>query len=167
LVAFTVPAQSIDEYQVKATFLCNFVKFAEWPPQTFTPLRTRSGFACFGQDPSAHALVDAVTDKTVLGRAFVFTGLTNTSEATECQMLSVSSSERKHLRSIFARLRARGVLSVGEKDGFAIQGGIVNFKLEDGRVRLIINFPAAEQAKLRISSKVLSLAQIAKSAEQK
>jgi hypothetical protein len=60
-----------------------------------------------------------------------------------------------------------GVLTVGETEGFASQGGIVNFKLEGGRVRLEINIDAAAQAKLRISSKVLNLAQIVNASAQK
>jgi hypothetical protein len=59
------------------------------------------------------------------------------------------------------------VLTVGETEGFATQGGIVNFKLIDGRVRLEINIEAAWQAKLRISSQVLSLASIVKDGVQK
>ena len=60
-----------------------------------------------------------------------------------------------------------GVLTVGETEGFASQGGIVNFKLEGGRVHLEINIDAAAQAKLRISSKVLNLAQIVNTSAQK
>ena len=60
-----------------------------------------------------------------------------------------------------------GILTVGETEGFATQGGIVNFKVEGGRVRLEINIEAAERAKLRISSKVLSLAAIVKDGVQK
>ena len=101
--------------------------------------------------------------KTVVGRALVITEISNVSQSIECQMLFVSSSERKRLRAIFAELRMRGVLTIGDTEGFATQGGIVNFKLEEGRVRLEINVEAAGQAKLRISSQVLNLAQIVKS----
>jgi hypothetical protein len=55
-----------------------------------------------------------------------------------------------------------GVLTVGESDGFAALGGVIGFKLEGGRVRLEVNVGAAEQSKLRISSKLLSLAHIVK-----
>jgi hypothetical protein len=111
--------------------------------------------------------VDAVGAKTVLGRPFVVADISEPSQAAECQILFVSSSEGKRLRSIFGEFRATGILTVGETEGFAAQGGIVNFKLKDGRVRLEINIEAAERARLRISSKVLNLAQIVKSELQK
>jgi ABC-type methionine transport system permease subunit len=51
---------------------------------------------------------------------------------------------------------------VGETAGFIGAGGVVNFKLENGKVRFEIGVEAAEQAQIRISSKLLSLAEIVK-----
>jgi hypothetical protein len=163
LIAYTASAQTVDEYVVKAAFLYNFAKFVEWPPETFKTDKDPIRICVLGQDPFGRALGDVVGGKTVVGRALVITEISNVSQSIECQMLFVSSSERKRLRAIFAELRMRGVLTIGDTEGFATQGGIVNFKLEDGRVRLEINVEAAGQAKLRISSQVLNLAQIVKS----
>jgi len=167
LISFTAFSQTIDEYQVKAAFIYNFAKFVEWPPQTFKTDKDPIRICVLGHDPFGHALADAVNGKSVLGRAFVIAGLADASHAADCQVLFVSSSERKHLRSILGELRTMGVLTVGETEGFATQGGVVNFKLSDGRVRLEINVDAAGQARLRISSKVLSLAAIVKGGIQK
>jgi hypothetical protein len=52
------------------------------------------------------------------------------------------------------------VLTVGETDNFAAEGGIINFKIEAGSVRVQINLEAARRQQLRISSKLLSLAEI-------
>jgi hypothetical protein len=167
LFSYTALAQTTDEYQVKAAFIYNFAKFVEWPPETFKTDKDPIRICVLGHDPFGHSLADAVSGKTVLGRPFVLTSLSDPSEARECQILFVSSSERKHLRSILGELRTMTVLTVGETEGFATQGGIVNFKLIDGRVRLEINIEAAWQAKLRISSQVLSLASIVKDGVQK
>jgi hypothetical protein len=51
---------------------------------------------------------------------------------------------------------------VGEAQGFASAGGVINFKLDGGHVHFEINVGAAEHAQLQISSKLLSLAQIVK-----
>ena len=163
LVSFVAFSQTIDEYQVKAAFLYNFAKFVAWPPQTFKSDKDPMRICVLGQNPFGHALTDVVEGKTVLGRSFVITDLSNAGQAAECQMLFISSSEHKHLRAILGQLPPSGILTVGETEGFASQGGIVNFRLQQGRVRLEINVEAAEHANLRISSKVLELAQIVKS----
>jgi hypothetical protein len=163
----TAFAQTIDEYQVKAAFLYNFAKFVEWPAQTFKTDKDPVRICVLGQDPFGSFLGDAVGGKTVLGRPFVLSDISSADQVTDCQILFISSSERKRLRAIFAEFRTAGVLTVGETDGFATQGGIVNFKLTNGRVCLEINIEAAVQAKLRINSSVLSLAQIVKTGPQK
>lgn len=167
LLSFTAIGETIDEYQVKAAFLYNFTKFVDWPPQTFKTDRDPIRICVLGQDPFGNALAQAVAGKTVLGRALVLSWLSVPGHATECQVLFISSSERKHLGAILGALRTSAVLTVGETDGFGAQGGIVNFKLEDGRIRLEVNVEAAGRAKLGISSKVLNLAEIVKSGAQK
>jgi hypothetical protein len=59
-------------------------------------------------------------------------------------------------------MRNTGLLTVGEEDGFAEAGGMINLKLQDGKIHLEINVVAAERAQLRLSSKLLSLARIVK-----
>jgi hypothetical protein len=74
----------------------------------------------------------------------------------------VAASERKRFQAIAANLKGSGVLTVGETQGFTADGGMINFKLEDGKVRFEINVDAAAQERLHISSRLLSLAQIVK-----
>jgi hypothetical protein len=45
---------------------------------------------------------------------------------------------------------------------FAAHGGMIQFSLEDQHVRFDINLSAASRAGLKISSKLLALAQIVK-----
>jgi hypothetical protein len=162
LLAAVFHAQELEEYQVKAAFLYNFVKFVEWPPQTFKNATDRIAICILGQDPFGGALDDAVKGKTFEGRTFVVPRISDVREASGCQILFVSASETKRARAVLVELKASGILTVGETEGFTTEGGVINFKLEEGRVRLRVNVEAAERAKLRISSKLLSLAQIVK-----
>ena len=151
---------TIDEYQVKAAFLYNFAKFVEWPREAFSSPKDPIRIYVIGQDPFGRALEDAVNGKSFDGREFVIRQISDIKQAARCHILFVSSSERKRCGAILAELRAGGVLTVGESDGFAEQGGMVNLKLESGKVQIQINLSAAEEARVRISSKLLSLAQI-------
>jgi hypothetical protein len=47
---------------------------------------------------------------------------------------------------------------VGENDQFLSQGGVVNFVKKDANIRLEINLDAARQSKLKVSSKLLNVA---------
>jgi YfiR/HmsC-like len=79
-------------------------------------------------------------------------------QATNCQILFLEARQKK----LSPDVAWIGVLTVGESAGFAAGGGVIGFKLVEGRVRLEINVAAAELRKLHISSKLLSLAHIVK-----
>ena len=154
--------QEIDEYQVKAAFLYNFAKFVEWPPQAFKSSSDPITICILGRNPFGTAIEEAVRGKAVEGRVFTVHPVSKVAEARGCQILFVSSSERKHLHSILGDLNISGVLTVGEGDGFTGEGGVIGFKLEGSRIRFEINAGAAERGSLRISSKLLSLAESVK-----
>jgi hypothetical protein len=154
-------ALAVDEYQVKAAFLYNFAKFVEWPAEAFKNAQDPITICVLGRDPFAGALDKAVSGKLVDGRPFVVRLQPDAVPVAGCQMAFVSASERK-FHAIVSDLKMRGTLTVGEIEGFAEDGGMINFRLEEGRVRIDINPGAAQQQHLRISSKLLSLARIVK-----
>ena len=61
------------------------------------------------------------------------------------------------------KLKDARVLTVSEIDGFAQQGGIINFISERNKVRFEINPDAARRLGLNISSELLKLAKVVKS----
>ena len=160
LAGGSLRAQAVDEYQVKAAFLYNFAKFVAWPPASFKSPTDPIAICVLGQSPVSGALEQAVSGKTIGSRGFIVRQVAEVQAASACHILFLSSSERKRERSILGEIKGSKILTVGETEGFAVEGGIVNFKLDDGKVRIQINVDAAEQAKLQISSKLLSLAQI-------
>ena len=51
---------------------------------------------------------------------------------------------------------------MGDTDDFASEGGVIDLEVESDQIRIVVNAGAAEQNRLRISSKLLSLARIVK-----
>jgi hypothetical protein len=155
-----VSAQSptAGEYQVKATFLYNFAKFVEWQPSSFSDASAPLRICIFGQDPFGQELRDITSEKTVNGRQLQVDQVVDLQLARTCHILFIASSEKAQLKRIFEDLRGTDVLTVGDTKGFAELGGIINFVLEDDRVHFEVNRKAADQAGLKISSKLLRLA---------
>jgi hypothetical protein len=153
-------AQTTDEYRVKAAFLYNFAKFVDWPPRAFKAASDPIVIGVLGKDPFGDALISATAGKTLAGRGFQVREVADPQQAVQCQILFVSSSERKRLASLFEQIRGLAILTVGETDDFAAEGGVINFRIEDGTIRLQINVEAARKQQLHISAKLLSLAEI-------
>ncbi len=162
LLASRARGQEMEEYQVKAAFLYNFAKFVEWPAQAFKTPRDPILICVLGRNPFGSALEDVIRGKSVEGRAFAFRLVEDADGAGACQILFVGSSEAKRFHSLWRALKPAGILTVGDAQGFAAGGGVINFKLDAGHVRFQINPDAAEHAQLHISSKLLSLAEIVK-----
>ena len=171
-------AQSAEykEYEVKAAFIYNFLKFVEWPKekQTFSPNEITIGV--IGQDPFGAAF-DVFKDKqvkdcNVVVRRFdsyvklkdaAEKGKAELSEKIEglkkCHVLFICDSEKANVADIIKLVKDHSVLTVGDMDGFLEAGGVANFVLEENKIRFQINATAADRAKLEIRSQLLRLAQ--------
>jgi len=155
-------APAFDEYQVKAAFLYNFAKFVEWPSGAFTNSTDPIEICIVGQNPFGSTLENMVQGKKVGNRAFAVRQLPDAQQAKGCQILFIGAGEWKRVRTLLDALKGAPVLTVGETDDFTSFGGVIAFQLEGPRVRIQIALEPAERAKLRISSKLLSLAEIVK-----
>ena len=151
-----------DEYQVKAAFLFNFAKFVEWPPEAFATADEPIGICVLGQNPFGAVLEETVRGKFIGKRSFEVRQISNAQQAGSCHMVFVSASEGTRSHALLAGLKNKQVLTVVETDGVNSEGGVIGLSLKDGRVRIEIDPGAAERARLRISSKLLSLANIRK-----
>jgi len=154
--------QNVDEYQVKAAFLYNFAKFVEWPAGAFKGPGDPIVICVLGRSPFGPLLDQATRGKQIDGHNLLIHEVSDARECMGCQLLFITASEKKHFPAVLELLKTGSVLTVGETANFAAAGGIINFKLDDGKVGLEINVIAAQRARLRISSKLLSLAKIVK-----
>jgi hypothetical protein len=152
----TAPAQTAEEYAVKAVFLYNFAKFVDWPPAAF-PDPESLKICVLGDDPFGGSLQE-VAGEQVGSHKLKVTQTDSPSKPAGCQILFISRSEREHISQILAAVKGSPVLTVGDTKGFADDGVIINFILEGSKVRFEINTESADKAGIRISSKLLQLA---------
>ena len=148
------------EYEVKAAFLYNFARYIEWPEEAVPDAEDTFVIGVLGEDPFGPILDRIAKSKTVDGRKIAVRRFATVEDYTPCHILFVSSSETDRLATVLARLAESHVLVVGDTPGSARQGVIINFVIEQSKVRLEINPGAAERAGLKISSKLLRLATI-------
>jgi YfiR/HmsC-like len=102
-----------------------------------------------------------ITGKTVQGRDLVIRKYLPGETMRGATILFISASEKKRLPQILASLHGTSVLTDADTDGFLTAGGMIQFLSEDNHVRFAINVDAAIRARLKVSSKLLSLARVA------
>lgn len=159
LGVFPLAAEEISEVQVKAAFLYNFAKFVEWPTDAFAAPNSPLVIGVAGDDSFARALEKTVAGKTIGGRAMQVRKV-EASDFKFCHILFVPTNSSLSVSTILARVAGADVLTVGDSEHFAESGGVINFFIEDARVRFAINPAAAQRAHLKVSSQLLVLARL-------
>jgi hypothetical protein len=150
----------VDEAQIKAAFVYNFLKFVDWPETASTRADDPLVMAIIGEGPTADAVVAFLTTKRVGDRAIVIRHLTWDQPLAGVHAAFVSEGDSKRLRRVFDAAGVAAVLSIGEGHDFAARGGVIALVVEQRKVRFDIDTDAADTARLRISSKLLALGRV-------
>jgi hypothetical protein len=151
-----------EEYHVKGGFLLNFVKFVEWPAEAFKSPADPIAICVLGANPFGPGLAQAAQGTVVDNRTVAVRQVADAQQARGCQIVFVSVSERKRMRAVIEATKGASALTVGESDGFIAAGGVIEFRVEESKVKMEISAEAAKRAGLHISSKLLSLSQAGK-----
>ena len=141
------------EYRVKAAMLFNFTRFMVWPEDG----RSRLRLCVTGDDPFGPALA-GLDGKETRGRELEIRRVQDPSALAHCHMLFIADSAHARIPGILARVARDPVVTVSEHEGFVEQGGTVELRVMEGKVRFEINADAAEHEGITISSKLLRLA---------
>lgn len=144
------------EYQVKAAFLLNFVKFIEWPSTAFAEADSPIAICVLGDDPFGSSLDETAEGQTVNGRTVVVRRIAGVPAPRTCQVVFVRMPEDDVSRVLTGL--GTGVLTVSEGDRFIPDGGMIDFVVENRRVRFDINLGAAGKAGLKMSARLLTVA---------
>lgn len=160
LLAPRFSAAQPKEYEVKAAFLLSFAKFVEWPAESFASPDSPIVLAVAGDDPFGEALDRVVQGRTAQGRRFTIRRFHRADRLERCHILFIGGSEDPgEWLAAVQRGSAEGVLTVGEGRDFCRRGAI-SFLIEQRRVHLAVNLDEVAHSRLRVSSKLLALAEV-------
>lgn len=141
------------EYQVKAAFLFNFLKFVEWPGAAGEAPWV---IGVLGHDPFGDILDNTVRGKMVNGRPVVVRRYAKPGDVKGCNILFIGGAGAAKTGVPVQP----GLLTVGESSGFLQAGGIINFYLDDNRVHFEIGPLVARSAGLHVSAQLLKLGRV-------
>ena len=146
------------EYKVKGAFLLNFARFTKWPAEVFAAANSPLTVGIVGDAPFGSAIDELVAGESIGERPIVVKRMKPTDDLSQCQVLFIPRSV--NAGELLKRLGGTGVLTVGESDGFLETGGVIQFVVEQNRVRFEVNNGAAHRARLELSSQLLKLAKM-------
>lgn len=161
-LALVLPAQAVEreEYQVKGEFLLNLARFVEWPAEGELGVEGEIRVCVLGSGEVSSILSKVLHGKSAGRRDVMVRRVEDLGGAAWCRIVFITKSSEVEPEFVVNSLGAASILTVGETAGFAANGGMVNFTGDQSEVRFEINQRAARRAGLKISSKLLRLAEV-------
>ena len=142
---------------VEAAYLYNFGKFVDWPPQ---PQSSSAPFTIcvLGKDDFGRTLDSLIANEATHGRTIVAKRMPTLTSIEGCQILYVGLSEQSRMTRHLDALKDKPILTVSSLPGFLEHGGMIQFVLQDNRVRFAVNLAAASHSHLTLSAELLKVA---------
>jgi hypothetical protein len=154
------------ERRVKAAFLYKFLGYAEFPPGAFADPASPVVIGVVGADELANELAHIVNGRTVNNRPIVVRALRESELGTPVHLLFIGGSDTARVGRL-VRAAGNAMLVVTECDGGLQQGSAINFRIVDERVRFDVALDAAERSGIKLSSRLLTVAnRVQKGAQQ-
>ncbi len=147
------------ERRVKAAFLYKFVGYIAWPESALAQPDTPVVIAVMGDDALAAELAEAVSGRTMDGRPLAVRRLRDGEPLAGNHVLFVARAESARLPALARASSGLPLVLVSEAEGALDQGSTINFVVAGGRVKFDIAPDAAEKRGVKLSSRLLTVAQ--------
>lgn len=151
------PTSSVVEQRVKAGFLYKFLAYAEFPPQAFVDAVAPLTIAIVGSERMAAELARMVTGRMVGGRTVTVRHIREQDPLTRVHLLFVAGTDPHHVARLL-RAAPLAFLTVTECTLPEHCGSVINFRMVDQRVRFDVWLDAAERHNIKLSSRLLTVA---------
>ena len=149
------------ENQIKAAYLYQFGRYVEWPAKSFKDSKSPFVIGVMAQDPLLPTLEQIAKAKKIQDRPIRILQFSSISAIRPCHILYFSGTiPPEKPAEIMRKLVQPGVLLIGDADGFLDKGGVMQFIVEDNKIRVVISRKAAERAGLSVSAKLLQVARV-------
>lgn len=150
-------AVAVDEYPLVSAYLYKFTQFITWPAGA---MKNSFNVCVLGKSPFGSALTPlenrTADNRTIEVKIIQHPG----DELTSCNLLYIADSESGDLSAAITAASKAPVLTVSNIDGFSDKGGMVELKLRDGKLGILIDLSAVSSAGISISTKLLGLSQV-------
>lgn len=147
------------EHRVKAAFLYQFAGYVEWPQAAFAQADTPVTIGVLGSESLATELSQVVVGRTVGGRTVTVRRLRGGDSLAGVHILFIGRAENARLAQLTQLLQPRPILTVTEADGSLERGSMINFIMVERRVRFEVGLDSVEKSGLKLSSRLLAVAQ--------
>ena len=152
------------EYEVKSACILNFFKFIHIAPAETNDKSQTINIALVGDSPAIEVIQKTLQNKTADNKHIILNRYPDVGHLLKDNRVHHAvyfvAPWNENITEALPSLRNVARLTISESPDFCQKGGMINFRIDNGKVRLDINPAAAKQANIKISSQLLKLAHI-------
>lgn len=150
-----------DEHTMKAVFIERFTRFIDWPGSSLVDVSADQFVICSLDDNTFVASLDRVyAEQQILARPVRVLENVSLEQLGKCHVLYLTGNDRTVLYETLMYVQGLPILTIGDTQGYAHQGVLINFFYIDNQLRFEINETAMRRAGFNVSYKLLSYAVI-------
>lgn len=146
------------ERKVKAAFLYKFLGYTEFPASAFTDAASPVVIGVVAADDMAAELNRIVAGRTIQARPIAVKAFHEGEAPTGVHLLFVGGSDSAKVKAALKAAQPAPMLLVSEAENGLQMGSVINFKVVDERVRFDVSLEAAERNSVKLSSRLLTVA---------
>jgi len=151
------------EYGIKAVYLYNFLQFVHWPAERCSAHEKKvQEIAIIGNSPIVQSLQVLQTKLEQTQNTQITVKLLGPfredMDIPACSLLFIAQSEINNIDKIITHFKGEPVLTVADNENCLNKGCMVALLSRMNKVRWAVNRESAEEAGLRLSSRLLAMA---------
>ena len=145
--------------EVKSAFVYSFTRYIDWPKDD----HPKSNFVIniLDKTPGLIEEFDKLSDKKLVSdRKIKIIHSNDLSQIKTSDVVVFSQSEDLSLREVQKRIKGSNVLLITQEEASSGKGLMINFYLDDGKLRFEMNRKLLEAQNFKVSAQLLKLAKI-------
>ncbi|MES2769095.1 MAG: YfiR family protein [Bdellovibrionota bacterium] len=155
-----IRAESLaDLDRVQAAFIYQFTNYIEWP-ESKKEESADFNITVLGNSSIFQHLSEISKNKKIRDKKINLHQAQSLADLKDSQLVILVFTEEKILTSLVKKTKGSSTLIISKEKGFAEKGSMINFFLEDGKLRFEMNRERIESEKLKVSSQLLKLAKL-------
>ncbi|MBV8466415.1 MAG: YfiR family protein [Burkholderiales bacterium] len=165
LLAVSFPTHAIDGIDdgaavpVKAAYLFRFSQYVDWPTGSFSAETAPLTIAVLDDERLAAELARITQGRVLNTHPIVVRAVKGGDNLSAVQMLFVGAQDMQHLKPVLDGLGSQAVLTITDSPAGLDAGSVINFLPVGQHIRFEISLDAAERSGLKLSSRLLAVAQ--------
>lgn len=147
------------EYEIKAEFIRRFTEYVEWPRGVFEDSQPQFNICLVGDGPLTPYLIHAFDGAEIKNKMGKIHKLDGTQEMNQCHILFFAKGQAKPIYQVVKSMGSQPILTIGDSQERNDPELMIHLFVDGSRIRFAINDQVAKEKGLKVSSKLLSLAQ--------